>query len=49
MATPQKEKIVQEMSTKFGRAAGIYLVDFTGLDVNTTNELRKNFRDSKVE
>ena len=49
MATPQKEKIVQEMSDKFGRATGIYLVDFTGLDVNTTNELRKNFRDSKIE
>lgn len=49
MATPQKEKLVQEMSTKFGRATGIYLVDFTGMDVNTTNELRRNFRHSQIE
>ncbi|MBN2365159.1 MAG: 50S ribosomal protein L10 [Calditrichaeota bacterium] len=49
MATPQKEKIVDEMKDKFGRASSIYLVDFTGMDVNLTNELRRNFRDSNVE
>ena len=41
MSTPEKEQIVQEMTDKFGRATGVYLVDFTGLDVNKTNELRK--------
>ncbi len=49
MPTPQKEQVVQEMSEKFGRAVSIYLVDFTGMDVNTTNELRKSFRESNVE
>ncbi len=49
MPTPQKEQIVQEMSDKFGKAAGIYLVDFTGMDVNTTTELRKNFKQANVE
>jgi large subunit ribosomal protein L10 len=49
MATPQKEKIVEEMTDKFGRAVGIFLVDFTGMDVNLTNELRKNFRESNIE
>jgi len=49
MATPQKEKIVEEMTEKFSRASGIYLVDFTGMDVNTTNELRRNFRESEIE
>jgi large subunit ribosomal protein L10 len=49
MSTPQKEKVVQEMSDKFGRASAIYLVDFTGMDVNTTNKLRRNFRESDVE
>lgn len=49
MATPQKEKIVEEMTEKFGRASSIYLVDFTGMDVNTTNELRRNFRESEIE
>jgi large subunit ribosomal protein L10 len=49
MPTPQKEQIVQEMADKFGRATGIYLVDFTGMDVNLTTELRRNFREAQVE
>ncbi|MFZ0389557.1 MAG: 50S ribosomal protein L10 [Calditrichia bacterium] len=49
MPTPQKEQVVQEMSEKFGKAVSIYLVDFTGMDVNTTNELRRNLRDQQIE
>ncbi len=49
MATPQKEKIVQEMTDKFSRASSIFLVDFTGMDVNSTTELRRNFRESNIE
>lgn len=49
MPTPQKEQVVQEMSEKFDQAVSIYLVDFTGMDVNTTNKLRKSFRESNVE
>ncbi len=49
MPTPQKEQIVQEMTEKFGNATSIFLVDFTGMDVNTTTELRKNLREANVE
>ncbi|UCF63133.1 MAG: 50S ribosomal protein L10 [bacterium] len=49
MATAQKEKVVQEMSDKFSRASSIYLVDFTGMDVNMTNQLRRNFQESNIE
>lgn len=49
MPTPQKETIVQEMSEKFSRATGIYLADFTGIDVNTVVELRKKFFEADVE
>lgn len=49
MPTTRKEKIVEEMTEKFGRASSIFLVDFTGMDVNLTNELRRDFRESNVE
>lgn len=49
MPTTRKEKIVEEMTDKFGRASSIFLVDFTGMDVNLTNELRRNFRESNIE
>ena len=49
MPTPQKEAIVQEMSKKFADASSIFLADFTGVDVNTINEIRQGFFDAKVE
>lgn len=49
MPTPQKEKIVSEMTDKFSRAKSIFLADFSGIDVNTINALRKKFHDEKVE
>jgi large subunit ribosomal protein L10 len=49
MPTPQKEQIVKEMSESFRRATSVFLVDFTGLDVNSTNELRKNLREAELE
>jgi len=49
MPTPQKEQIVKEMAEKFSRATGIYLGDFTGLDVNSVVELRKSFREAEVD
>ncbi len=49
MPTPQKEKIVEEMTEKFGKASSIFLADFTGMDVNTTTEMRKMFRQADVE
>lgn len=49
MPTPQKEAVVQEMAEKFSNATGIFLADFTGVNVNQINELRKGFYESKVE
>lgn len=49
MPTPQKEKIVSEMADKFSRANSIFLADFSGIDVNTINALRKKFHEDKVE
>lgn len=49
MPTPQKEQIVQEMTDKFAKATGVYLVDFTGLDVNSATDLRRKLREAKVE
>jgi len=49
MPTPQKEHIVQEMTEKFRKATGVYLVDFSGMDVNTTTALRKTLREKNVE
>jgi large subunit ribosomal protein L10 len=49
MPTPQKEKIVAEMADKFSKARSIFLADFSGIDANTINALRKKFNDEKVE
>ncbi len=49
MPTPQKEKIVSEMADKFSRANSIFLADFSGIDVNTINALRKKFHEKNVE
>lgn len=49
MPTPQKIKIVEEMTDKFSRASSFFMADFTGVDVNTVNELRQEFFDQNVE
>lgn len=49
MPTPQKEQIVKEMTDKFSKASSIFMADFTGMDVNLLNQLRKSFRESRVE
>lgn len=49
MPTPQKEQIVSEMADKFSRAKSIFLADFSGIDANTINSLRKKFHQEKVE
>jgi len=49
MPTPQKEQIVQEMTDKFAKAISIYLVDFSGMNVNMATELRKKFKEMNVE
>lgn len=49
MPTPQKEAVIQEMSEKFSNASSIFVADFSGVDVNTITELRRGFREAKVE
>ncbi|UCE18497.1 MAG: 50S ribosomal protein L10 [Gemmatimonadota bacterium] len=49
MLKAEKERIVQELSDKFQRAQGVYLADFTGLDVASITELRHKLRSASVE
>jgi len=49
MPTSQKEQVVSEMAEKFAKAQSIFLADFTGIDANTINDLRKEFHEANVE
>lgn len=49
MKRQYKETIVAEVGEKISRARSLYLADFTGLTVEQTNELRREFRKSGVE
>lgn len=49
MPTPVKEKIVAEYTDKFANASSVLLADFSGMDVATVTELRKQFREQNVE
>ncbi len=49
MATPKKIEIVEEYTEKFKKAKGIYLTDYTGIDVRTVDDLRKKFREANIE
>lgn len=44
MPTPQKERLVSEVSAELKDAAGFYLLSFTGLTVEDMNELRGQVR-----
>ncbi len=46
--TPEKIQSVKELSDLFLQAKGIYLADFTGLNVEEVNELRRNFHKQQV-
>lgn len=49
MATQEKIKVVEEYTEKFRQAKSVYLSDFSGLDVHTVTEMRKQFREANVE
>ncbi|RLD13263.1 50S ribosomal protein L10 [candidate division KSB1 bacterium] len=49
MATPNKIAVVEEYTEKFKQAKGVYLTDYTGIDVKTIDDLRKKFRESNIE
>jgi large subunit ribosomal protein L10 len=40
----QKKEAVAELREKFGRAKGIFVADYSGLDVEAVNELRRSLR-----
>lgn len=42
--TPKKIETVEELTDLLEKAQGLYLADFTGLNVKEVNELRSNFR-----
>jgi large subunit ribosomal protein L10 len=49
MLRPEKERVVSRLKDKLAQAKSLFLTDFTGLNVEEMNELRKNFREKKVE
>lgn len=49
MATPEKERIVAEVSDKMSQAKSVFLADFTGLNVQEASDLRRAFREAAVE
>ena len=40
----QKKEAVEELREKFTRAKGIFVADYSGLDVGAVNQLRRNLR-----
>ncbi|MEE9904995.1 50S ribosomal protein L10 [Chlorobium sp.] len=49
MKRDKKEQIVQEVAEKIGRAQGIYLTEYQGLNVAKMAELRNEFRKAGIE
>ena len=48
MSRAEKEKIVSELSESLKSSAGTLFVDYTGIDVNTINDIRSQFRAAGV-
>ncbi len=49
MKRPEKEALVDELSTKMRGAKALYYTDFTGLNVQRMTELRRRLRKAGVE
>jgi large subunit ribosomal protein L10 len=49
MARPEKVTAVDEIAEKIERTLSLYLTDFSGLDVEAINELRRLLRENSVE
>lgn len=49
MAKPEKEKKVTEIVEKLSSAAGVFLADYQGLNVEEISNLRNKLRDSSIE
>jgi large subunit ribosomal protein L10 len=49
MLKSEKEAVIQELADKFGRVKTAIVAEFSKLNVETVNRLRKKFRDGGVE
>jgi large subunit ribosomal protein L10 len=49
MATPEKEKLVQDLSEKLSQSEVTIMVDYTGVTVQAVTKLRAEFRKASVE
>lgn len=49
MRIAEKGQVVEELSRRLGEAKGLYLTDFTGLDVGSMTELRRRLAEAQVE
>jgi large subunit ribosomal protein L10 len=49
MKRSEKEHIVAEVTEQVSKAQGMYFADFTGITVEEINELRREFRKSKID
>lgn len=49
MPTPQKTRILQETSARLEGVRGVFLADFSGMDVESLSRLRAKCREQKVQ
>ena len=49
MPTPEKQQILLDTSDRIRDAQGLYLADFSGMDVATLSALRRKCREQKVQ
>lgn len=48
MPNPEKEEKVKQLTKKLSDSKGVFLTDFTGLNVEAINDLRNKFREANV-
>lgn len=49
MLKSEKEELIKDLNDRFSRAKGVVVAEFSKLNVDTVNRLRKKLRDGKVE
>ncbi|HZY10375.1 MAG TPA: 50S ribosomal protein L10 [Bacteroidota bacterium] len=49
MKQQEKDQIISEVSKKIAQAKSLFFTDFNGITVEQINELRRDFRKSKIE
>jgi large subunit ribosomal protein L10 len=49
MKRSEKDQVIAEVTEQLSRAKSMFFADFTGITVEQVNELRKEFRKSKIE